>query len=98
MSDGTFLLEAGYWLTRPLAILIGVLLITMPYFTRVRVHARMSDEAFSNVRRGALWAQTIGIGVLVLLFGFSTRETLQARLSLLKRSLAGVKLCSNDRA
>ena len=70
MSDGTFLLEAGYWLTRPLAILIGVLLITMPYFTRVRVHARMSDEAFSNVRRGALWAQTIGIGVLVLLFGF----------------------------
>jgi len=70
MSDGAFLLEAGHWLTRPGAILLGVLLITMPYYTRVRVHTRMSDEAFTNVRRGALWAQTIGIGVLVLLFGF----------------------------
>ena len=70
MSDATFLLEVGYWVTRPLALLIGVLLITMPYFTRVRVHARMSDEAFANVHRGALWAQTLGLGVLVLLFGF----------------------------
>ena len=70
MSDGAFLLEASHWLTRPGAILLGVLLITMPYYTRVRVHTRMSDEAFTNVRRGALWAQTIGIGVLVLLFGF----------------------------
>ena len=70
MSDATFLLEVGYWVTRPLALLIGVLLITMPYFTRVRVHARMSDEAFANVHRGALWAQTVGLGVLVILFGF----------------------------
>ena len=67
MSDATFLLEVGYWVTRPLALLIGVLLITMPYFTRVRVHARMSDEAFANVHRGALWAQTLGLGVLVIL-------------------------------
>ena len=70
MSDEAFLLEASHWLTRPGTILLGVLLITMPYYTRVRVHTRMSDEAFTNVRRGALWAQTIGIGVLVLLFGF----------------------------
>ena len=69
MSEGFFLIDAGHWLTRPVAVLVGILLITMPYYTRVRVHTRMSDEAFRNVRRTSLWAQSIGIGVLVALFG-----------------------------
>ncbi len=67
MSEGSFLIDAGHWLTRPIAVLVGILLITMPYYTRVRVHTRMSDEAFRNVRRVSLWTQTIGIGVLVAL-------------------------------
>ena len=69
MSEGFFLIDAGHWLTRPVVIVLGLSLITMPYYTRVRVHTRMSDEAFRNVRRTSLWAQTIGIGVLVALFG-----------------------------
>lgn len=67
--SGGFFLDASHWLTRPVAVLVGILLITMPYYTRVRVHMRMSDEAFANVRRASLWAQTLGIGVLVLLGG-----------------------------
>ena len=69
MNEGFYLLDASHWLTRPVALVIGILLITMPYYTRVRVHARMSDEAFRDARRVSLWTQTIGIGVLVAVCG-----------------------------
>jgi hypothetical protein len=53
------------WLTLPLAILLGVLLVLMPYYTRVRRHQRMSDQDFLRVGRGALFAQSLGVGLLV---------------------------------
>ena len=35
-------------------IVLGLSLITFPFYIRVRVHMRMSDEAFRNVRRTSL--------------------------------------------
>ncbi len=59
------------WLTLPLAILLGVLLVLMPYYTRVRRHQRMSDDAFLQVGRGALFAQSLGVGLLVGMAGLA---------------------------
>ena len=55
------------WGTPLLLIVLGLSLITFPFYVRVRVHMRMSDEAFARVPRGALWAQSIGIWNLVFL-------------------------------
>ena len=55
------------WGTPLIVIVLGLSLITFPFYVRVRVHMRMSDEAFAQVPRGALWAQSIGIWNLVFL-------------------------------
>ena len=67
MNEAGYLIESGGFWTWVIAAVLGLSLITFPFYVRVRVHMRMSDEAFAQVPRSALWAQSIGIWNLVFL-------------------------------
>ena len=67
MNEAGYLIESGGFWTWVTAAVLGLSLITFPFYVRVRVHMRMSDEAFAQVPRSALWAQSIGIWNLVFL-------------------------------
>ena len=66
------------WLTVPLLALFGLLLVLMPYYTRVRRHQRMDDEAFRSVGRWALFTQTCGVGFLAGMVGLFFLMALEA--------------------
>jgi len=67
MNEAGYLIASGGFWTWVTAAVLGLSLITFPFYMRVRVHMRMSDEAFAQVPRSALWAQSIGIWNLVFL-------------------------------